>query len=109
MKKTKHIPLALGGHTFISQLGNEPMPDADTQTEIVRACLDSGIRTFDTTHRPEREGLGRALEALGRRDEATIIAWNFFDDVGTGPEDKLDPRRALSAAPHRRTARTAPH
>lgn len=91
MKTKLDIPLALGGHTFISQLGNEPMPSADEQREIVRSCLDAGIRWFDTTYRPEREGLGRALEALGRREEAHVIAWSFFQDVGTGPEDKLDP------------------
>ncbi len=87
----KHeLPLALGGHTFISQLGNEPMPTESVQSSIVEACLDNGILWFDTTHRPERLGLGRALEALGRREEAHIIAWNFLGDVGTGPDDKLD-------------------
>ncbi len=90
MTATSDTPLILGGHTFIGQLGNETMPDADTQIAIVEACLDRGIRMFDTTHRPERVGLGRALQALGRRDEATIIAWNFFADVGIGPDDKLD-------------------
>ena len=87
---TTSIPLALGGHTFISQLGNEPRPSEETRRAIVEACLDSGIVWFDTTHRPEREGLGSALTALGRRDEAHIIAWNFLDKVGTGPDDRLD-------------------
>jgi hypothetical protein len=41
--------------------------------------LDNGIVRFDTTCSPERVALGRALAALGRRDEATIFAWNFFD------------------------------
>jgi aryl-alcohol dehydrogenase-like predicted oxidoreductase len=84
------VPLILGGHTFISQLGNEPQPSDAEQMAIVEACLDNGVRMFDTTFRPEREGLGRALKALGRRDEATIIGWNFFEDVGTGPNDSLD-------------------
>jgi aryl-alcohol dehydrogenase-like predicted oxidoreductase len=94
MERIAETPLGLGGHSFISQLGNEPMPSLGAQRDIVEACLDNGIRWFDTTHRPERVGLGRALEALGRRDEAKIIAWNFLEDVGSGPDDKLDrPRR----------------
>jgi aryl-alcohol dehydrogenase-like predicted oxidoreductase len=92
----KAVPLVLGGHTFITQLGNDPQPSEETQCAIVEACLDSGIRWFDTTHRPEREGLGRALKTLGRQDEAVIIGWNFFEDVGTGLNDKLD-----GAAPYK--------
>jgi aryl-alcohol dehydrogenase-like predicted oxidoreductase len=84
------IPLILGGHTFIGQLGNEPRPSADTQCAIVEACLDNGIRQFDTTHRPERVALGKALQRLGRREEAVIIAWNFFEDVGANAGDNLD-------------------
>ena len=91
------VPLVLGGHSFIGQLGNEPRPSEDTQCAIVEACLDNGIYWFDTTHRPERVALGKALHKLGRRDEAIIIAWNFFDDVGVGPEDRLD-----GAAPYQR-------
>ncbi|HNZ39400.1 MAG TPA: aldo/keto reductase [Candidatus Latescibacteria bacterium] len=91
------VPLVLGGHSFIGQLGNEPRPSEDTQCAIVEACLDNGIRWFDTTHRPERVALGKALHRLQRRDEAVIIAWNFFDDVGIKPEDGLD-----RAAPYQR-------
>jgi hypothetical protein len=80
----------LGGHSFIQQLGTDPVPDATQAAEIVAACLDNGIIRFDTTYAPERVALGRALRELGRRDEATIIAWNFFahfgpdDDIGSG-------------------------
>ena len=80
------IPLVLGGHSFISQLGADPAPSEDLQARIVAACLDGGIRRFDTTYRPERRALGKALERLGRRDEAIIIAWNFFADFGPGEE-----------------------
>jgi len=81
-------PLVLGGHTFIQQLGNEPKPTEDEQVRIVETCLNQGIRWFDTTYRPERVALGQALSRLGRRNEAVILAWNFFtsfgdeDDVG---------------------------
>ena len=78
--------LILGGHSFIQQLGNDPAADEELQIEIVRACLDAGITTFDTTYQPERVALGRALSVLGRRDEATIIAWNFFKSFGPGDE-----------------------
>lgn len=72
------LPLVLGGHTFIPELGNDPATDREAQARIVDACLDAGIRRFDTTYAPERIGLGVALEMLGRRDEADIIAWNFI-------------------------------
>ena len=88
-------PLVLGGHSFISQLGNDPAADFDRQLEIVSQCLDKGITTFDTTYLPERIALGNILKHLGRRDEATIIAWNFFtdfDDQGdVGPADYYQP------------------
>jgi aryl-alcohol dehydrogenase-like predicted oxidoreductase len=74
----------LGGHTFIEQLGNDPASGEREQAAIVEACLDHGITWFDTTYQPERVALGRALKALGRRDEATILAWNFFTDFGPG-------------------------
>lgn len=77
--------LVLGGHSFIPQLGNEPAPTAREAEAIVGACLDSGITWFDTTYAPERTALGAALAELGRRDEASIIAWNFFRHFG--PED----------------------
>lgn len=80
------LPLVLGGHSFIAQLGNDLPAAEKAQAEIVGACLDHGIRWFDTTYQPERVALGRALKRLGRRDEATLIAWNFFKDFGPGEE-----------------------
>ncbi len=80
-------PLVLGGHSFISQLGSDPAADEAAQVRIVEACLDAGVRWLDTTYQPERVALGRALETLGRRDEAVIIAWNFFTDFG--PDDEV--------------------
>ena len=72
------IPLVLGGHSFISELGNDPPVPESRHPEIVESCLNHGIRWFDTTYPPERLALGRALQAVGRRDDATILAWNFF-------------------------------
>jgi aryl-alcohol dehydrogenase-like predicted oxidoreductase len=77
-------PLILGGHSFITQLGSDPPPSEREQHKIVESCLDHGIRWFDTTYQPERRALGNALHALGRRDEATIFAWNFFTDFSPG-------------------------
>jgi aryl-alcohol dehydrogenase-like predicted oxidoreductase len=74
--------LILGGHSFIQQLGNEPMPTEDVQCEIVAACIAAGITMFDTTYLPERVALGKALVQTGLRDKAQIIAWNFFTDFG---------------------------
>lgn len=82
MNKSTEIPLVLGGHSFISQMGNDRKPSEDAQVEIVDTCLDSGIRWFDTTYLPERRALGGVLNTLGRRAEATIMAWNFFKDFG---------------------------
>ena len=76
--------LVLGGHSFIPELGNDPAIDFGMQLEIVQECLDQGINCFDTTYEPERIALGRVLETLARRDEAQIIAWNFFADSSTG-------------------------
>ena len=76
--------LVLGGHSFISQLGSDPAAPDEDQLAIVEACLDAGIRAFDTTYQPERIALGRILETLGRRDEARIFAWNFFTDFQPG-------------------------
>jgi len=76
--------LVVGGHSFIPELGNDTAIDFDTQLAIVNKCLDQGISCFDTTYEPERIALGHILEALGRRDEAQIIAWNFFTDDRTG-------------------------
>lgn len=77
--------LVLGGHSFIRQLGNDPEPSALEAERIVGTCLDSGITWFDTTYAPERTALGKALADLGRRDEASVIAWNFFRHFG--PDD----------------------
>jgi aryl-alcohol dehydrogenase-like predicted oxidoreductase len=82
--RTPQAPLILGGHSFISQLGNDPSASEPEQREIVESCLDHGIVWFDTTYQPERVALGRALDALGRRAEATILAWNFFTDFAPG-------------------------
>ena len=46
--------------------------------ELFHAALDSGITIFDTTYQGERLALGAAMEASGRRDEATVIVWNFL-------------------------------
>jgi aryl-alcohol dehydrogenase-like predicted oxidoreductase len=78
------IPLILGGHSFIAQLGNEPPASEATQRALVEACLDNEIRWFDTTYQPERVALGKVLHELGRRSEATILAWNFFADFTPG-------------------------
>jgi len=78
----------LGGHSFVQQLGNDPIPDQGAATEIVAACLDTGIRWFDTTFQPERRALGHALATLGRRDEATIACWGHFRIFG--PDDEYD-------------------
>jgi aryl-alcohol dehydrogenase-like predicted oxidoreductase len=91
MGQATEILLILGGHSFISQLGNDPPVSEPNQCRIVESCLDHGIRWFDTTYQPERIALGRVLQAIGRRNEATIMAWNFFtdfsaDDQPTGPE-----------------------
>lgn len=82
---TDDVPLVLGGHTFIEELGNDPAIDDAQARDVVAACLDSGITWFDTTYAPEREALGRALDELGRREEATIVAWNFFGPAHSAP------------------------
>ena len=79
--------MILGGHSFIKQLGTDPPANQDLQIKIVETCLDNGILWFDTTYQPERIALGNALHQLDRREEATILAWNFFADFG--PEDKV--------------------
>jgi len=78
------LPLILGGHSFITQLGNDPPASQQEQQQIVQSCLDHGIRWFDTTYQPERIALGRVLDALGRRDQARILAWNFFKQFSAG-------------------------
>ena len=76
--------IVLGGHSFIEQLGTDPAPDGVLAAELVETCLDSGITWLDTTYQPERVALGKALARLGRRTEATILAWNFFTPFGPG-------------------------
>jgi len=78
------IPLVLGGHSFISQLGNDPPASEQEQHRIVESCLNHGIAWIDTTYQPERVALGNVLHALGRREEATILAWNFFTNFAQG-------------------------
>jgi len=80
------IPLILGGHTYIQQLGNDPCPSPAQIDEIVSKCLDAGICWFDTTYRPERIALGESLQRLGRRAEAHILVWNFFKLFEPGEE-----------------------
>jgi aryl-alcohol dehydrogenase-like predicted oxidoreductase len=77
----------LGGHSFIQQLGSDPRASEHEQAAIVATCLDHGICWFDTTYQPERIALGRVLQLLRRREEAKIIAWNFFQDFG--PEENV--------------------
>ena len=95
MTTVSDVPLILGGHSFLEQLGNQPKLTTDQQIELVAACLDNGISWFDTTYQPERTALGWALHALRRRDDATIIVWNFFrdfdDDGEVGPPDYYQP------------------
>ena len=78
MNSSPEVPLILGGHSFFSSMGNDPLPSEAEARNIVSACLDAGIRLFDTTLQPERVALGKALHELGRRDEAYVIAWNFM-------------------------------
>jgi aryl-alcohol dehydrogenase-like predicted oxidoreductase len=87
MGQATDVPLILGGHSFISQLGNDPPVSERDQYRIVDSCLDHAVRWFDTTYQPERIALGNALHALGRRNEATIMAWNFFTDFS--PDDPV--------------------
>lgn len=82
MQSTAAAKVALGGHSYIQDLGNDPRPPFEAQCELVTACLDSGIPLFDTTYYQERVALGRVLRELGRRDEAEIAAWNFFRRPG---------------------------
>lgn len=79
--------LVLGGHSFIHQLGSDPGLTRSQHEALVSACLNAGITCFDTTYQPERVALGRALETLGRRSEATVIVWNFFREFG--PNDDV--------------------
>ncbi|MBO7742771.1 aldo/keto reductase [Paenibacillus sp. MWE-103] len=74
--------LGLGGHSFIAELGNDPQASFEEQCAIVAACLDSGVGLIDTTYYQERVALGDVLDRLGRRDEAEIMAWNFFKRPG---------------------------
>jgi aryl-alcohol dehydrogenase-like predicted oxidoreductase len=84
LSRAAEMPLILGGHSFIHQLGNDPPASKQEQHRIVESCLNHGIAWFDTTYQPERVVLGNVLHALGRREEATILAWNFFTDFSPG-------------------------
>jgi aryl-alcohol dehydrogenase-like predicted oxidoreductase len=81
--------LGLGGHSYMQQLGNDPKPAFEEQCEIVSTCLDNGIHLFDTTYYQERVALGDIMKQIGRREEARIMAWNFFRQPGR--EDDLVP------------------
>src|SRR5690349_7184480 len=74
------IPLVLGGHSFINQLGNDPPATEKEQCAIVETCLDSGISRIDTTYQPERIAVGGILHRLGRRADTSLLAWSFFRD-----------------------------
>jgi aryl-alcohol dehydrogenase-like predicted oxidoreductase len=74
--------LGLGGHSFIEKLGNDPQASFDEQCAIVSECLNSGVRLIDTTYYQERVALGKVMHTLGRRREAEIMAWNFFEQPG---------------------------
>lgn len=80
--RTSELPLVLGGHTFISQLGNDAPASPAEQRTVVESCLNLGLTWFDTTYQPERLALGRVFADLGRRHEAKVLAWNFFTDFG---------------------------
>jgi aryl-alcohol dehydrogenase-like predicted oxidoreductase len=82
--RSAEVPLILGGHSFIAQLGNDPPASVQQQQSIVESCLEHGIRCFDTTYQPERVALGKALNALGSRAEVSILAWNFFKKFSPG-------------------------
>ena len=80
------LPLVLGGHSFIKQLGNDPMPSPAEADALVRRCLEMGIAWFDTTYLPERVMLGACLKRLQATAQARIIAWNFFHDFAPGED-----------------------
>lgn len=80
------LPLVLGGHTYIQQLGNDPQPSEQAIDDIVQSCLAAGIDWFDTTYRPERIALGASLSRLGMVSKAHILAWNFFKLFGPGED-----------------------
>jgi hypothetical protein len=65
--RASDVALILGGHSFINQLGNDPATSEQEKNAIVEACLNRGIRRFDTTYQPERIAVGKILERLGRR------------------------------------------
>ncbi len=80
------VKLALGGHSYIAQLGNDPPASFEQQCALVAACLDTGIRLLDTTYYQERIALGRVLQRIGRRNEAEVTGWNFFLQPGKADE-----------------------
>jgi len=66
--------LILGCHWFLTQLGSDARSSESEADALVATCLEVGVRTFDTTYRPERQSLGAYLVRLGRRVEARLIA-----------------------------------
>jgi aryl-alcohol dehydrogenase-like predicted oxidoreductase len=86
MQMESRSKLGLGGHSFIEQLGNDPKASFEEQCDIVASCLDNGICLIDTTYYQERIALGAILNKLQRREEARIMAWNFFHEPGKESE-----------------------
>ena len=74
--------LGLGGHSFIEELGNDPMASFQEQSAIVNACRENGMRWIDTTYYQERVALGKLLSSKALRPELFITAWNFFRQPG---------------------------
>ncbi|MFC5649946.1 aldo/keto reductase [Paenibacillus solisilvae] len=91
-----HSKLGLGGHTFIAELGNDPLATFEEQCEIVRTCLNESIHLIDTTYYQERAALGQIFTAIGRREEARVMAWNFFKEPGK--ENELVPFTPFESA-----------
>lgn len=90
---SEYSRLALGGHSFIAPLGNDPEPSFEEQCRIVSACLHNGIHLIDTTYYQERVALGKVMQELGRRAEIHLTAWPFFKQAGQ--ENDLVPYQPL--------------
>jgi hypothetical protein len=42
----EQLPLVLGEHSFIAQLGNDPAATEAAQVAIFEDCLDNGIKSL---------------------------------------------------------------